>query len=253
MRTLLPILCLLLTACTAELKEQNNALQEQVQLLQRELETSETARGAVSLELRDLSVRHTRLEAAAKYGFDLEETLWAVLDTSMGEITCRLFPAEAPQTVRNFIQLTQGEKEWFDPRTKTWHTAPFYEGTVIHRVVRDVLIQAGTRTGGAGYQVGFKFDDEIHPDLPMVTGALAMANAGPNTNGSQFFIVAQDRPSLTGKHTVFGACEPLDVILDISRVPTLDPNDPANDTPADPPGLERVTIHRGARPGPAAK
>ena len=239
---------LLMPACTAELKEQNNELEAQVRMLQSELEASETSRGRLALDLRDLQTRMTRLEAAEKFGFDLQRPLWAVLHTSMGELVCELYPAEAPATVDNFVRLAEGRKEWFDPAVKAHVTRKLYDGTVFHRVLKDTVIQGGSPTADSGFSPGYSFADEIHPDRGVAQGALCMANSGPKTNGTQFFVAAKDLPALNGKHTVFGSCEPSDVVLDISNVPTQDV-DP--ERPADPPVLERVTIHRGERPHPA--
>ena len=118
----------------------------------------------------------------------MAEQTYATLHTTKGDIELRLFPDHAPKTVRNFIELAQGEREWTDPRTRQKTSAPLYNGTIFHRVIPDFMVQGGcpegTGTGGPGYQ----FEDEFN-DHKVVRGALAMANAGPNTNGSQFFIV----------------------------------------------------------------
>ncbi len=247
-----PLLCLcvllLLPACTAELKEENNALSARVRLLEGELAAAETARGELALQLEDTRIRMVRLEAGTKYGFDLHVPLWAVLHTSMGEIVCELYPAEAPQTVDNFVRLAEGRKEWFDRPAMSMVTRKLYDGTVFHRVVADRFIQGGAVTGESDFSPGWSFGDELHPDRPMVAGALAMANNGPNTNGSQFFITVRPLPDLDGLHTVFGGCEPLSVIADLSRVPI---EDPESERPAVPPVLRRVTIHHGDRPDPS--
>ncbi|MDQ6874181.1 MAG: peptidylprolyl isomerase [Actinomycetota bacterium] len=131
--------------------------------------------------------------------------LHATLNTTAGPIKVRLFPDQAPKTVRNFVGLAEGTQEWTDPRTHGKQTKPLYDGTVFHRVISGFMIQGGdplgTGTGGPGYQ----FADEIHPDLhfdrPYLLG---MANSGPRTNGSQFFITVAPTAWLTGKHTIFG-------------------------------------------------
>ncbi len=137
------------------------------------------------------------------YGYN---TLTAKLRTNHGDVVVRLFPDHAPKTVRNFVELAEGTREWTDPRTRRKATkAKLYDGTVFHRVIPDFMIQGGdplgTGTGGPGYE----FADEFHPDLPFNRPyLLAMANAGPGTNGSQFFITTGATPWLNGKHTIFG-------------------------------------------------
>ena len=129
----------------------------------------------------------------------------ATLHTNLGDIRLELFAEQAPETVSNFVGLATGEKTWTDPRTKEQSNAPLYSGVIFHRVIPGFMIQGGDPlgrgTGGPGYQ----FEDEIHPELnfndPYV---LAMANAGPGTNGSQFFITVAPTTWLYGKHTVFG-------------------------------------------------
>ena len=131
--------------------------------------------------------------------------LYATLNTSAGPIRLRLFPDHAPKTVRNFVGLADGTQEWTDPRTRSKQTKPLYDGTIFHRVIPGFMIQGGdplgTGMGGPGYQFG----DEIHPDLTFNRPyLLAMANAGPGTNGSQFFITVAPTPHLNGRHTIFG-------------------------------------------------
>src|SRR5580704_848854 len=130
--------------------------------------------------------------------------LYATLETSEGNIVCRLFEKDAPKTVANFVELADGKREWTHPSTRKKSKDNFYDGVIFHRVIPDFMIQGGdpqgTGTGGPGYT----FEDEFNQHK-VVRGALAMANAGPNTNGSQFFVVTVDSaPWLDGKHTVFG-------------------------------------------------
>ncbi|HEX2258720.1 MAG TPA: peptidylprolyl isomerase [Actinomycetota bacterium] len=164
---------------------------------------------------------------------------YATLVTSMGDIKVRLFPETAPKTVENFIGLATGQKEWTHPRTGEKRNDPLYSGTVFHRVIPNFMIQGGdplgTGRGGPGYQ----FEDEIEggPSFDK-EGYLAMANAGPNTNGSQFFITVAETKWLSGKHTIFGeVVEGQDVVFKISRVGTN-----FNDKPATDVVLERVEI-----------
>ena len=172
----------------------------------------------------------------------MTETLTATLTTTQGTVTVRLFPDHAPKTVRNFVELAEGGREWTDPRTGAVTKGKLYDGTIFHRVISGFMIQGGdplgTGTGGPGYQFG----DEIHPDLRFDKPyLLAMANAGPGTNGSQFFITVGPTPWLNGKHTVFGeVIGGADVVDEISRVRTARGDRPVTDVV-----LQSVTIERG--------
>jgi peptidyl-prolyl cis-trans isomerase A (cyclophilin A) len=133
------------------------------------------------------------------------DELYANLSTNRGDITVKLFPDHAPKTVRNFVELAEGAKEWTDPRTGMKTTQRLYDGTTFHRVISGFMIQGGdplgTGRGGPGYQ----FADEFHPELSFDRPyLLAMANAGANTNGSQFFITVGPTAWLNRKHTIFG-------------------------------------------------
>jgi peptidyl-prolyl cis-trans isomerase A (cyclophilin A) len=158
-------------------------------------------------------------------------SLTATLRTTEGPIVIRLLPDHAPKTVRNFVELAQGAREWKDPRTGQSTTGRLYDGTIFHRVITNFMIQGGdplgTGTGGPGY----KFADEFHPDLAFDRPfLLAMANAGPGTNGSQFFITTVPTPWLTGKHTIFGeVIEGQDIVDAISRVDTRPGDRPVKD------------------------
>src|SRR5947207_1262378 len=143
--------------------------------------------------------------------------------TSQGTFTVRLMPEHAPETVANFVELAAGEREGRDPRDGAKKTEPLYHGTVFHRVIPDFMIQGGdpegTGRGGPGYQFG----DECPPGGPAFDrpGLLAMANAGPDTNGSQFFVTVARTPHLTGKHTIFGEVVAGYVVVEaILRLPT---------------------------------
>ncbi len=129
----------------------------------------------------------------------------AIVETNHGTIKIELFPNHAPKTVANFAELAQGTREWTDPKTGDQVSRPFYDGLIFHRIIKDFMIQGGcplgTGTGGPGY----RFADEIHPELQFSKPyLLAMANAGPGTNGSQFFITLAPTPWLNGAHTIFG-------------------------------------------------
>ena len=164
----------------------------------------------------------------------------ATFVTTVGSFTVRLMPEHAPKTVANFVDLATGKKEWTDPRSGERKSGALYDGTVFHRVIPNFMIQGGdplgTGTGGPGYQ----FEDEVPPNGPRLDrpGLLAMANAGPNTNGSQFFVTVAATDWLTGKHTIFGeVTEGYDVVEAISKVPTGSQDRPATEVV-----LERVEV-----------
>jgi peptidyl-prolyl cis-trans isomerase A (cyclophilin A) len=133
------------------------------------------------------------------------EQLYATLRTSHGDIVIRLFKDHAPRTVKNFVELAEGTREWTDPRTGKPSHEKLYDGTVFHRVLSGFMIQGGDPLGNGTGDPGYKFADEFHPDLSFNKPyLLAMANAGPGTNGSQFFITVSPTTWLTRKHTIFG-------------------------------------------------
>ncbi len=149
----------------------------------------------------------------------------ATLHTTMGDIIVELFPNHAPKTVANFVELATGAREWVDPRTGEKSTANLYDGTVFHRVMADFMIQGGdpqgNGTGGPGYRFADEFSGDLIFDRPYI---LAMANSGPNTNGSQFFITVRDTPHLNRKHTIFGEVKDAAsqaVVMAISITPTV--------------------------------
>jgi peptidyl-prolyl cis-trans isomerase A (cyclophilin A) len=164
----------------------------------------------------------------------------AIFVTNKGSFKVRLMPDHAPKTVANFIGLATGGKQWKDPRDRQTKSDPLYPGTVFHRVIPDFMIQGGdplgTGTGGPGYQ----FEDECPPDGPAFDrpGFLAMANAGPGTNGSQFFVTVAATPWLTGKHTIFGeVVEGMSVVEEIATMPTG-----AQDRPVDEVAIQEIRI-----------
>ncbi|MFJ6617900.1 peptidylprolyl isomerase [Kitasatospora sp. NPDC091335] len=135
----------------------------------------------------------------------MAEELYATLKTNKGDIVIRLLPDHAPKTVKNFVELATGERQWGDPNTGRPSNGPLYDGTVFHRVIEGFMIQGGDPLGNGTGGPGYKFADEFHPDLAFTKPyLLAMANAGPGTNGSQFFITVGPTTWLTGKHTIFG-------------------------------------------------
>lgn len=177
----------------------------------------------------------------------------AVIDTSMGTLRCRLFPKEAPKTVANFIGLADGSKDWKDPSTgQTKHGVPLYSGTIFHRVIPEFMIQGGDPLGTGTGDPGYKFEDEIVASLTFDrAGRLAMANAGPNTNGSQFFITEKPTPWLNGRHTIFGQCDDasVELVKKIARVPKG-----PGDRPTKPVRINKIVIEQGAaKPAPSAE
>jgi len=164
----------------------------------------------------------------------------ATFVTSMGSFTATLMPEHAPKTVANFVELATGAREWTDPRDGQRKTEPLYDGTVLHRVIDGFMIQGGDPTGTGTGGPGYRFEDECPPGGPSFDrpGLLAMANAGPNTNGCQFFVTVAPAAWLTGKHTIFGeVTEGYDVVDAIAKVRTG-----AQDRPADDVVIERIEI-----------
>lgn len=176
---------------------------------------------------------------------------FVVMDTSMGRITCQFYQKQAPKAVANFIALAEGTKDWTDPTTKrVQHHKPYYDGTIFHRVIPEFMIQGGDPTGTGFGNAGYLFDDELDPNLNFDRpGRLAMANSGPNTNGSQFFITEQAYDSLNQGYTLFGQCDDasVEVVKTIARVER-----DSNDKPLTPVVLKRVTIVREGQPMPPA-
>ncbi|HEX6337355.1 MAG TPA: peptidylprolyl isomerase [Jiangellaceae bacterium] len=173
----------------------------------------------------------------------MAEELYATLATNRGDVTVKLFQNHAPKTVRNFVELAEGAREWVDPNTGQRTTAKLYDGTVFHRVIAGFMIQGGDPLGSGRGGPGYKFADEIHPELVFDRPyLLAMANAGPNTNGSQFFITVGPTPHLNRKHTIFGEVadaqsrEVVDAIANTQTGPM--------DRPVDEVVIESVTITR---------
>jgi peptidyl-prolyl cis-trans isomerase A (cyclophilin A) len=145
--------------------------------------------------------------------------LYAVIDTAMGRIVCELYEKKTPRTAANFVGLAEGTKEWLSPKGEMVKR-PYYNGVIFHRVIKNFMIQAGDITGTGTFKPILPFGDEIVAGLRFDRpGMLAMANSGPNTNGTQFFITVAPTPHLNGKHTIFGeVVEGLDVAVKISKV-----------------------------------
>ena len=177
----------------------------------------------------------------------------AVFTTTVGTLRCKLFEKETPVTVKNFIDLATGAKDWKNPVSHaTKHNTPLYDGTIFHRVIPNFMIQGGDPAGNGTGDPGYSFKDEFVSTLTFDRpGRLAMANSGPNTNGSQFFITEVPTPHLNGKHTIFGQCDDASVVLvkQIARMAV----DPSNDRPFRPVKITKLTIVRGAAAAAPAK
>ncbi|HEY1812134.1 MAG TPA: peptidylprolyl isomerase [Kofleriaceae bacterium] len=167
--------------------------------------------------------------------------LLAQIDTNLGTIHCELLGDKAPMTVANFVGLATGMKPWLDPKTnEVQKSKPYFDGLTFHRVISGFMIQGGDPKGDGTGGPGYTFANEIAPGLQMDPGALAMANAGPDTNGSQFFIMEGSKPGLIGGYSIFGQCKDADVVKKITSVKT-DPND----RPETPVTITKVTITKG--------
>jgi len=156
----------------------------------------------------------------------------AVFETNKGTFKIKLFADKAPKTVETFVGLAEGTKEWTDPKTGNKVKKPFYDGLKFHRVIPNFMIQGGDPLGTGTGGPGFRFEDEFPAGAPTHNkpGILSMANAGPNTNGSQFFVTVASTPWLDGKHTVFGeVIEGMDVVDGISKAPTGAMDRPSED------------------------
>jgi peptidyl-prolyl cis-trans isomerase A (cyclophilin A) len=170
--------------------------------------------------------------------------LTATLHTTAGDIVVTLFPDQAPVTVRNFVSLAEGSKEWLNPATGQRSNEPLYNGTVFHRVIEGFMIQGGDPLGSGRGGPGYQFKDEFHPDLRFDRPyLLAMANAGPGTNGSQFFITVGPTPHLNRRHTIFGEVADADsraVVDQIAKAPTDSQDRPREDVT-----ITSIDIERG--------
>ena len=176
----------------------------------------------------------------------------AVFHTTAGDLTCELFPSNAPKTVKNFIGLANGTKEWTNPQNGQKTTRPLYDGTIFHRVIPNFMIQGGDPLGQGIGGPGYKFEDEFDSSLTFDRpGRLAMANSGPNTNGSQFFITEVPTPHLNGRHTIFGQCDDasVELVKKIARMPAGQ-----GDRPVDPVKIKHIQITGAGAPAkPATK
>lgn len=174
-----------------------------------------------------------------------------IMETSMGRITCQFFLKQAPKTVANFISLAEGTKDWTDPTSKkVQHHKALYDGTTFHRVIPEFMIQGGDPTGTGMGDPGYTFEDEFDPNLNFdVPGRLAMANSGPNTDGSQFFVTEQAVDSLNQHYTIFGQCDEPSVLV-VKTIARVERD--SSDKPITPVVLKKVTIIPEGQPVPAS-
>lgn len=212
-----------LDVCKAELKESKKQLED-------------------SKEKKENRPPEAQIAAAfAELKLSKGDKLKAVMATSMGEVTCELFPSIAPATVLNFVGLAEGTREWTDPVSGQKTKKPLYDGTKFHRVIKGFMVQGGDPLGTGRGGPGYNFADETWPDVRFDRpGILAMANAGPNTNGSQFFVTDSRPNHLNMRHTIFGLCD-LETIRKIMDVET---GGPERSTPVKDVVLTKVTIVR---------
>ncbi len=168
----------------------------------------------------------------------MADKTYAIFNTTQGKFVCELYPSEAPLTVKNFVGLATGTQTWIDPITNDGVTKPLYNGTIFHRVIPNFMIQGGDPLGTGRGGPGYKFEDEFSPKLKFdKVGRLAMANSGPNTNGSQFFVTVAKTPWLDGHHTIFGqVIKGQDIVDKIVNVPSN------SDRPIEPVSIESITI-----------
>ena len=243
MRSIL-LVCSLVACGSPELEQQNAQLTA-------DLEKSKKKEAALTKETDKLKIKLRKIQSQLKdlrqaetlraLGITKGDKIGARFHTSQGIVSCDLLPDVAPKTVLNFVALAEGTREWKDPNTGETKNTPLYSGTIFHRVIPKFMIQGGDPMGSGRGGPGYRFEDETSPDVVFdKPGLLAMANSGPNTNGSQFFITDRATPShLNGKHTIFGRCENLDVVEAIASV-----DRGARDKPKADVVLKRVEITR---------
>ncbi len=232
---------------------ERDTLQARVSDLEGQVKRLESERARL---LRKLDEKQKNAQAAdgaafkakvAKYrkemGLEPGQKISAKLVTTAGSITCELWPDVAPRTVANFVGLSEGTIEWTDPRTGDKRKDPLYNGTIFHRVIPNFMVQGGDPMGTGRGGPGYRFEDEVQRDVKFdQPGLLAMANSGPATNGSQFFITDSTPNHLNMKHSIFGKCGDMDVVKAIITAPVKDRR---SNRPVDPPEIQRIEITRG--------
>ena len=234
----------------AALEDQISTMSEQLEEAEREaanlaqqVESERAGASASAMAADRLAAENSALRNASVLdglGVSQGDTLVAEFETSKGNISCNLFYEQSPRTVLNFVELAEGTREWQDPRTGMRQTTPLYNGTIFHRVIPGFMIQGGDPVGNGTGGPGYRFPDEVNNGLTFDRpGLLAMANSGPNTNGSQFFITEGTPSHLTGRHTIFGECTPMELIRTIGAVNTGARNKPLEDVV-----LQNVRIDR---------
>jgi len=224
------------------LKGKINELESEKAAIAQRLSASEKRVKSLEEAARTADKKELIEETAAALGIKPGTPLFATFKTSMGDITVELFWEKVPKTVRNFVELAEGKKPWTDPKTQKQVTTKLYDGTIFHRVIPNFMIQGGdpmgTGMGGPGYKFADEFVADLKHDAP---GTLSMANSGPNTNGSQFFITEVPTPHLDGRHTVFGrTISGTELVGQITRVEKA-----AQDRPKTDVVLKSVVIGRG--------
>lgn len=235
------------TATHEEVVAERDTLAARVAALEGDLATMEAEKRRIERqveEARAAGEREARMRA--ELGLGEGQKLFATLQTSEGDIHCTLLPEVAPKTVANFVGLAEGTKEWTDPRSRETTREPLYDGTVFHRIIPDFMIQGGDPLGNGTGGPGYEFEDEVSPEVTFSEpGLLAMANAGPGTNGSQFFVTDSTPAHLNGRHTIFGKCD-LETVRRIMALPLEMGADGARSRPTEEVTLRHVAIERRA-------
>jgi peptidyl-prolyl cis-trans isomerase A (cyclophilin A) len=242
MRVSSAVILAVLSGCTAELEAERDQLRTQTESLQRDVARTEAERAVLEARVERLQGelnRRDQDDLMRRLGLESGQRLEATLTTTRGTLTCELWPDKAPKTVLNFVELAEGTRDWTDPMSGRKVRRPLYDGTVFHRLIPGFMIQGGDPLGNGTGGPGYKFPDEPQ-DLQFTDpGLLAMANAGPDTNGSQFFVTLEAVPHLNGKHTIFGRCSPLKTAVAIAAVERDEHDNPLREVV-----LRRVRIQR---------